>query len=115
MEKLRALSAELSRIVLMSPRYPEPGPLRNLRIARRSTPLLTLPFTNKASIVPGVASSMPEAAIAWAAGSPSGGALEAFKSARWKPGRALAAAVAAVAPLGRSEERRVGKECRSRW
>src|ERR1035437_6584015 len=95
MEKLRALSAELSRIVLMSPRYPEPGASRTLPMARRSTPLLTRPFTNKASLAPGLAPSMPEAAGAAAGGSP-----EAFKSARWKPGRALAAAVAAVAALG---------------
>src|ERR1035437_3127065 len=88
MEKLRALSAELSRIELKSPRYPEPGPLRKLPMARRSTPLLTLPFTNKASLAPGLASSMPEAA-----GSAAGGSPEAFKSARWKPGRALAAAL----------------------
>src|SRR5450759_5809152 len=95
MTKLRALSAELSRIELKSPRYPEPGPLRKLPMARRSTPLLTLPFTSKASLAPGPASSMPEAA-----GSAAGGSPEAFKSARWKPGRALAAAVAAVAALG---------------
>ena len=51
-EKLRALSAELSRIELTSPRYPEPGPLRKLPMARRSTPLLTLPFTSRASFAP---------------------------------------------------------------
>src|ERR1017187_3891287 len=92
MEKLRALSHELSRIELRSPRYPEPGPLRKLPIARLSTPLLTLPFTSKASLAPGPASSMLEAA-----GSAASGAPEAFKSARWKPGRALAAAAAAAA------------------
>src|ERR1035438_7145777 len=102
MEKLRASSTELSSIVLRSPRYPEPGPLRKLPMARRSTPLLTLPFTSRASLAPGVASSMPPDAASPAGGSPDSfplGAfpLDAFKSARWKPGRAFSAAAAAAA------------------
>src|SRR3954453_8794465 len=70
-------------------------------MARRSTPLLTLPLTSSASLAPfaALASSMPPpagggGASLFAAG---GGALEAFKSARWNPGRALDAAVAAAA------------------
>src|ERR1035437_4940559 len=34
---------------------------------------------------------------------------------RWLPGLALSSAIGAYALIIRSEERRVGKECRSRW